>query len=410
MDTTPPHTAATSTSVTALHPLRTRRWRQWGIRAARGALVLLFVLGAYLSLWPQGRAAARSTLLLASFVSASQLPALTVSGDPIRHTQRTISSANGPVYLDIYAPATPAPPVPRAREGLLVIPGVGDERHEPQLVNFSESVARAGLVVMDMTTDTLISNTLLPADTDAVVAAYRELERWPDVSPERVGLLGFSAGDALACLAASDSRIRDNVAFVTSFGGYFDAESLLADVGQRAQVVDGRLKSWTPNPLTLQVLANTIASTLPPDEASLLADPFALGGQPLTSDQLALLPTSAVSAYHLLQGDQPDRVQANVAALSPDMHALFSSLSPRSVISRIRAPIYLFHDQTDPYVPFTQSREFAAALTQLGRSHAYAELTIFAHTEVKTGLGIGPLLRDGWSLFIVLIGLLSPAS
>jgi dienelactone hydrolase len=377
---------------------------------ARGALALLFVIGAYLSLIPQGRAVARSSLLLTSFITASQPAPLVLNGEPIRHTTRTISSQAGPVYLDIYEPTTPTPPVPGAREGLLVIPGVGDERKEPQLINFSESVARSGLVVMDITTDTLIGNALSPADSDAVVQAYLTLEHWPGVTPTRIGILGFSAGDALACLAAADPRIRDTVAFVTSFGGYFNAETLLTDVGQRGQLVDGRFQSWKPNGLPLQVLANSIASTLPSDQASLLADAFALNATPLTPAQIASFSPPAAAAYHLLAGDEPQRVQDNVVALSPDMHALLAALSPSAVVTRVKAPIYLFHDQTDPYVPFTQSRSFNDALNQLGHPHQYAELTIFAHTEVKSGLSIGPVLRDGSALFNVLIGLLQPAS
>jgi dienelactone hydrolase len=373
-------------------------------------LALLFLFGVFLSLVPQGRAAARSSLLLASFITASQPAPLTLNGEPIVHTTRTISSQAGTVYLDIYAPTTPVPLAPGAREGLLVIPGVGDERKEPQLINFSESVARSGLVVMDITTDTLISNTLAPTDSDAVVAAYQTLTRWPGVLANRIGILGFSAGDALACLAAADPRIRDTVAFVTSFGGYYNADSLLVDVGRRAQMVDGQLQAWTPNPLPLQVLANTIARTLPPDQASTLANAFLLGAPPLTSQQLASLSPPAAAAYHVLEGDQREQAQANVAALSPEMHALLDSLSPSEVVPHVRAPIYLFHDQTDPYVPFTQSRQFNAALDQLGHPHEFAELTIFAHTEVKSGLSVGPVLRDGSALFKVLLGLLGPAS
>ena len=404
-----PETASPVAATNSPTPRRVR-WSRWGSHVSRGILALLFVIGAFLSLTPQGRAVTRAALLLPAFITASQPAPLLLMGEPIRHTQRTIASPAGPVYLDIYAPTTPPPVMPGAREGLLVIPGVGDERQVPQLINFSESLARSGLVVMDMTTDTLISNTLAPGDSDAVVQAYGALAHWPGVTTGRVGIIGFSVGDALACLAAADPRIRQSVAFVTSFGGFFDAETLLLDVGRRAQQVGGHLQSWTPNPLTLQVLANTIAETLPPDQASLLTNAFALGGAPLTPQQMAVLSPPAAAAYHVLLGDEPEQTTANVAALSPQMRALLATLSPRTAVPQMRAPIYLFHDQTDPYVPFTQSRQFNAALSQLGHPHRYAELTIFAHTEVKSGLSIGPVLRDGAALFKLLIGLLQPAS
>lgn len=377
--------------------------------AARVVLALLFIVGAFLSVVPVGRASARAALLLPALVAAAQVAPLVVAGDPVKHTRIIVPSGNGPVYLDVYAPATPVPPVPGSREGVVIIPGVGDNRNDPQLINLSESMARAGLVAMDMTTDTLINYELSPDDADAVVSAVQAMQRWPGVGANRVGILAFSAGGALVCLAATDPRIRDTLAFITLFGGYYDATTLLRDFGRRALSVDGALVPWKPNIVPLQVLANTIATTLPPDESDTLRGAFT-NGSPLTPGQLATLSPAAAAAYHLLAGDQPGGVDANLAALSPDMRQLLAALSPDAVIGRIRTPIYLLHDRNDQYVPFTESRAFAAALTGLGHPHEFVEFSIFAHVEVKSGLGVGPLLRDGISLYRVLVNLLLPAS
>ena len=378
--------------------------------AARVVLALLFLLGAFFSLVPVGRAAARATLLLPALVAATQPAPLVIAGDPVQHTRLTIPSQNGPVYLDVYAPSTPVPPVPGSREGVVIIPGVGDNRNDPQLRNLLESMARAGLVAMNMTTDTLIRYALSPADSDAVVSAVQELQHWPGVGKSRVGILGFSAGGALACLAAADPRIRDSLAFITLFGGYYDATTLLRDFGRRALEVDGKLVPWQPNIVPLQVLANTIAETLPPDQANVLTSAFVQGAPPLTQAQLAVLSPDAAATYHLLKGDEPQSVNANIAALSPPMQQLLAALSPRTVVANIATPIYLLHDRNDEYVPFIQSREFAAALAALHHPYEFVEFSIFAHVEVKTGLGLGPLIGDGISLFRVLTKLLLPAS
>lgn len=378
--------------------------------AARLVLVLLFVLGVFFSLVPAGRAAARAAGLLPALVAATQPAPLVLAGEPVRHTRLTIPSRNGPVYLDVYAPTTAAPPVPGSREGVVIIPGVGDNRDDQQLINLSESMARAGLVAMAMTTDTLIRYDLSPDDSDAVVSAVVALQHWPGVGANRVGILGFSAGGALACLAAADPRIRDSLAFITLFGGYYDATTLLHDFGRRALMVDGKLVPWQPNIVPVQVLANTMADTLPPHEANVLTGAFAEGAPPLTQAELAALSPETVAAYHLLKGDQPNSVNANIAALSPAMRQLLAALSPRSVVGHIATPIYLLHDRNDEYVPFTQSREFAAALTALHHSHEFVEFSIFAHVEVKSGLGLGSLIGDGVSLFRVLTRLLLSAS
>jgi hypothetical protein len=362
-------------------------------------LVLLFITGFFFSIIPAGRGAARALYILPELILASQPGAITLAEDPIRHVQKTIQSDSGTVYLDVYEPATAAPPlIPGAREGVVVIPGVGDNRTDSQLVNFSQGLARAGLVVMDMTTPTLLNYELSYQDSDAVVQAFKTLASWPGVGARRVGIIGFSAGDALAVFAAADPRIRNQVAFILCFGGYFNTTTLLRDFGRRAQDVNGQEQPWQPQYVPIQVLANTIAPLLPFNEASRLVNALSPGGTPLTSDELAQFSPDTVAVYHLLNGDEPGQADANIAALSPPIHALLDQLSPSRVVGQIRAPIYLLHDRGDQYVPFTQSIDFDAALTRLHQTHDFALFGIFQHVEVKSNLNPGQLLGDGLSL------------
>jgi len=376
---------------------------------ARALLAFLLLIGAATTLLPQGRGALRSAMLLPALVFASQPAPLTLNGDEVRHTSLTVPSKGGPVYLDVYEPAAAPPPVPGVREGVVIIPGVGDNRHEPQVINLVEGMARVGIVAMLMTTDTLINYALLPKDSDAVAQAVLTLERWPGVGADRVGIVGFSAGGALASLAAAEPQMRGRIAFLTFFGGYYDAASLLEDVGRRALTADGKDYPWHPDIVPLQVLANTIATTLPPQQATVLTSAFNGGFEPLSAEQLAELLPSAQAAYHLLAGDQPSHAAENVAALSPDMHALLTALSPSSVVQDISAPVYLLHDQSDPFVPYTESRDFNNALNRLGKPHEFVEFSIFQHVEVKSGLGLGPLLGDGARLYRVVYALLEPS-
>lgn len=386
-----------------------RRLGAIGRGLARVLLAALLVVGVAMTLVPQGRGALRAAMLLPALISASQPLPLTVNGDDVRHTATTVPSQGGTVYLDVYEPAAATPPTPGAREGVVIIPGVGDERREPQLINLVEAMARSGIVAMLMTTPTLISYALAPVDADAVAQAVLRLQRWPGVGANRVGILGFSAGGALASLAAAQPRMHGHIAFLTFFGGYFHAESLLTDVGRRALTADGKTQPWKPDNVPLLVLANTIAATVPAQEASVLTAAFSNGVSPLSADQLAQLSPSTQAAYHLLAGDQPDQAAANVAALSPAMHQLLAALSPSSVVQDLATPVYLLHDQSDPFVPFTESRDFDAALNRLGAPHQFVEFSIFQHVEVKSGLGIGPLIADGFRLYRVVYALLEPS-
>lgn len=377
---------------------------------ARALLAILLLVGLATTILPPGRGALRAAMLLPALISANQPAPLVFNGDDVRHTSLTVPYQGGTVFLDVYEPAATTPPIPGAREGVVIIPGVGDERKEPQLINLVEAMARSGIVAMLMTTPTLISYALAPIDADAVAQAVLQLQRWPGVGADRVGILGFSAGGALASLTAAEPQMRGRIAFLTFFGGYFDAETLLADVGRRGLIADGMAQPWNPDPVPLLVLANTIASTLPAQEAGLFTSAFQNGVSPLDDTQIAQLSPTTQAAYHLLAGDQPANAEANVAALSPDMHQLLMALSPSSVVSRITAPVYLLHDRSDPFVPFTESRAFDAALTHQGATHQFVEFSIFQHVEVKSGLGLGPLIGDGLRLYRVVYSLLAPSN
>jgi hypothetical protein len=397
MKQAPPVFVTTKTAKT-----RFQRTRMLGSIMARIVLLLLFCGGLYLSVFPAGRADLRTMLLLPALLGASEPAALTAADESVRHTQMIIPAPAGGVYLDVYAPTTPTPLIPGVRGGVVMIPGVGDNRAVPQLINLSMSLAHAGLVVMNMTTPTLVANEISARDTDGVVQAFETLARWPGVSAHRIGLVGFSGGGPLVCFAAADPRIRDQVAFVALFGSYYNATSLLRAFGRHAFMVNGRLQPWRPDPFPKQVLADTIAGTLPPLESTPLQNAFAPGGKPLTAGDLAQLSPPAVAAYHLLAGDEPGQVDANIAALSPQMRGLLDELSINRVIDKLRAPVYLLHDRSDPSIPFTESRECAAALARIHHPYDLAEFGIFEHVQVRSGLGIGQLLSDGPHLFHVL--------
>jgi dienelactone hydrolase len=263
---------------------------------------------------------------------------------------------------------------------------------------------------MDMTTPTLINYDISAQDSDAVVQVFKATTHQPGVDPDRIGIIGFSGGGPLACFAAADPRIRDQVAFIALSGSYYNATSLLRAFGRRALTVGGYTQPWHPTEVPLRTLANIITGPLPPSEAKRLVHAFAPGGKPLTSSDLAQLSPGSVAAYHLLAGNAPDRVDANIAALPPQVEVLLDELSPSTVIDKIRTPIYLLHDRSDQSIPFTESRDFAAALTRIHHPHDFVEFGIFQHVQVRTDLGASQLLNDVPALFRLLSEVLLSSS
>ncbi len=289
------------------------------------------------------------------------------------------------------------------------MPGAGDNRAVPQLVNLSQSLAREGVVVVNVGTPTLFDFRVSARDGEAVVQAFELMEHWPGVNPRHIGIMAFSVGDLLASVGAADPRIRDQVDFLAFLGGYVDVSTLLETMGKRSQVVNGQTQPWQPIEVDLLTLSRTVSSLLTPTDQKLLQKAFpptANLAPPLSSQQLAQLSPDGTAYYHLLEGDEPDFVDQNLAVLSPPIKALLTQLSPLSVLGQIRAPIHLLHDRNDPSIPYTQALEFAAALARMHHPYDFAAYSIFSHVQVKSNLDLGQLLGDGSKLLETLTSIL----
>jgi hypothetical protein len=344
-------------------------------------------------------------------MDAAEPAPLVVAGEAVRFRRMTISSVNGPVFLDVYEPVGAVPLIPGGREAIIDVVGVGDNRSVPQLVNLSRALAREGVVVVNVGTSALFQYQVSARDGEAVVQAFKLLEHWPGVDARRIGMIAFSAGVTLACAGAADPRIRDRVAFVAVLGGYFDVTSLLRTFGRRAQDIEGRAQFWQPISTPLHALASTVSSGssgLTATEKRLLQKAFPEDnyGPALTVREQAELAPGVAAFYHLLEGDEPGEVEHNIDALPPGIKALLVRLSPMTMMGQIHAPIHLLHDRNDPSIPFSQGLEFAAALAHMHHAYDFAAYSIFSHVEVKSGLSLGEWLSDGSRLFLALNSIL----
>jgi len=384
--------------------------RRWPAILARSILLLLFIIGFIASMLPWGRAAIDTTVIIPALVTASEPLPLKFSGDSIRHTQMTIASTSGPVFLDLYMPTTPVPLLSGSHRAILIIPGVGDNRTVPQLVNLAQTLARSGIVAMTMATPTLINYDISANDTDAVVQAFKTLARIPGVGAHRIGILAFSGATPLACFAAADPRIKAEVAYLILFGGYYNAQTLLYTFGKRAMTIDGKTVPWQPDPVPIEVMTNIVAPYLSPADRQLIQNALASGGKPLTTSQIARLSPTGRAAYQLLTGSAPSRVKQNIAQLPPALLSQLYMISPQRVVGQIEAPIFLLHDISDPSIPFTQSLDFAQALARLHHPYRFVELHFFNHVLIETNLQLTQMLSSATQLAGVLIQMLQTTS
>jgi acetyl esterase/lipase len=201
------------------------------------------------------------------------------------------------------------------------------------------------------------------------------------VDPTRVGLAGFSAGGALSTIAAADSRIRDEVRLVYTFGAYYDARDVLGAISDGRIRADGVDEAWRPHPWSVHVFVEQVVYALPPGEerdylAAALADPEAAGPPPIPLSRLGEM------LYALaVEGQRVDGA-ALLAALPADTRETFRRLSPATIVDDLRAPVYVMHDVGDTLIPYTESRRLVASLPA-DVPRRYDEFHMFQHVTPR---------------------------
>lgn len=347
-----------------------------------------------------GRVAAKTLLLLPDMFPTSPVRPLTWVSGPPRLEEQTFDWPTGRIDADVYLPAA------GGRHGaiILLLGAVGFPRRDPALVRFADGLSRAGAVVMIPESANLQNGDILPTEVEGLMMAVEYLRARPEVDPERVGFLGFSVGGSMALLTAESERGRGQVRFVNAFGAYDDATDLLRSVASHTIVVDGQRVPWEPADLTIWVFMRQLIATLPDErDRDVLGRAF-LDKQPEAQAELDQLSPDGRRIVELFQQPSPERVDELVAALPPASRDRLRDISPAGGLDRLTANLYLMHDRSDSYIPFTSSRRLAAEAPP-GVLRAYTEFDLFAHVMPDRPLGgldfareLLKLYRQAWLL------------
>ena len=150
-----------------------------------------------------------------------------------------------------------------------------------EVVNLGWALARTGFAVMFYWSETMGLETRLdPNAVGDMVAAFQHLAQQDFVDPERLGLAGFSVGASFALVAAADPRIADDIAFVNSFGGYYDLAGLIAQI-TAGRALDGATETpWEVDELTGKVFTNTLLAEPASDASHALRKAWTASSKP----------------------------------------------------------------------------------------------------------------------------------
>jgi acetyl esterase/lipase len=331
---------------------------------SRGFLLAFVALVAAIGLWHPARVAIQTLLLLpALFPSAPLDPLSLVTAAPVRE-QHSYVYTGGSVDADLFYPAG------GDRHGaIILLLGAGDLPRSDLAVHFAEGLARLGVVTLVPESSGMRAERMTFDEVDAIRTSLDLLDARSDVDANRVGVVGLSASGGLSIVAAGQSDLRDRIRFINSFGSYSDASTLLLDVSSRSMSVEGQVRPWQPEARTVEVVANTLREVVP----------------------------NAV-IREVERGTSRQRADAAITNLPSAARERLNRVSPATYLKQLHAHLYVMHDQDDPFIPFTESRDLVAR-APAGVVQRYTEFSIFAHVIPEKPVPWQTFLPDLWRLY-----------
>ncbi len=307
--------------------------------------------------------------------------------------------------LDIYLPADAREDGSRAAVVLSL--GIHPlSLDDPDTSRIAGGIARLGLVVGVPESSALRESRVTPDEPGRLAEAVLVVAARPEVDPTRVGLAGFSAGASVALVATADPRIAERLAFVSAFGGYADAGTLLVDVASRTQESAGEVIPWAAEPYVRRDVAALLIGAIPPslerDRLAALVEPIVESEDPPSGPDAAVLSTlhdpDVRAAYRLLVASSRAEAEAALGASSAEVRRSLAAISPVAAAPRIQAKVFLMHGESDRSIPVSHVHHIAQALP----AGSLARLTVFdlfQHVQPgKDGLTLEQL-PDLWQLY-----------
>lgn len=351
-------------------------------RKRRVLLATAIVLVAVLALaWPLVWDAILSGLLLVQVANPLQPgPLHRITDGPIRQGV-TYPGGGRTMVATLYRPARSG-----TGAGIILVHGVNETgKDDDRIIWLADLLARSGFTVLTPDFLGFKSLTLRTSDVEELVASIQYLAGGAaEVAPGRVGLIGFSYGAGPTVIAAADLRVRDQVQFVVSFGGYYDLLNVITFITTGYYEFGDVLGRTLPNEYSRWIFLRYNLELIPSarDRGILkeIAEAKAKNPAVEAGPLAATLGPEGRAAYELLVNRDPDRVPALVAALGPGIRDQIRFLSPSRAIRGLRGRLFVVHSDPDDYMPQTESLRLAAALESRGNVHL-ALLKVFDHVR-----------------------------
>jgi len=337
------------------------------------------------------------TMIMTVFVTQDlmvHLPVspITLAGDePVREEAvvQAPESRRGAVPIDVYYP-----PDGESHGTLVLAIGAAYKiRDHPGVIRLSKAVSRAGIVVVvpdlyypykDQETlpeDVRALTGAFSTNVEEMVATIEWLQEQDYVDPEKIGVVGFSAGGGIALMAAADERIREDLDFVVTLGTYYDMVDLISAITTGSVSYDGETVPWEPRLKSVRVMYRSIISFLPDTRDREVLGRIYLEDDSAALSQVLRLSEKGRELHEAFASKDTQRILALWRELSPGDVAVLEEISPSTYVENLHTDLYILAGKTDPYIPHVESLRLRDDASGNGADVHYLEFQAFNHVE-----------------------------
>jgi hypothetical protein len=225
-------------------------------------------------------------------------------------------------------------------------------------------------------------------------------------------MLGISYGAGPMLLASADSRIRDKVSVVVSFGGYYNLRDVML-FAMTGSFEYGRHKGWLrPDESFRWMFAYRNLDVLhAAADRDTLRKIIEMKNRYETAQAAALVKSlgpEGRALYDFLINKDQERFDLLYENLPVALREQVYQLSPARAVKYIRASFIIAHGMEDYSIPYTESLRLADAVGDARRVHLEL-LPQFMHIEpVEPSMGsiYKKYVLGGWRLFSLIYDLL----
>jgi pimeloyl-ACP methyl ester carboxylesterase len=322
----------------------------------------------------------KSILLLSEVLPQVPVKPLSALTDRPVHKTIVLTSPQGTIVADLFLPAPPPGQSTRyTTPAVILAMGVKMKpRDKPLILDFAQALSRLGYVVLWPRLQALDKGASMLEHPSTFIVSFRYLQGLDRVAPQRISLLGISAGASVAFVAAADPRINKQVHALIFFGGYYDIVDYLASLATGVSSFNNRTIAWHPSPEAVKHVQEILRA----GHAQGMAQAFATATKVRTLEQAGALLRSV-----------PEREMGWLRQVSPSNHS-----------DTFKARIFILHDKGDDFVPYLQSAQLNQSLPRrVERTYLITDL--FEHVQPGQHIS-SSTVRDVVQLYGLLYGII----